>query len=93
MERCSLTCNELGSIDFENKRLAISLASLKSLSISFSDKAIFYSKTDAECSHGQAVGYDLEEAGDERRDIDDIRAEVTDEGNFIGIAKLLQLSS
>jgi hypothetical protein len=43
-QRCSLACNELGSIDFEHKVLAISLASLNSLSVSFSDRIAFYSK-------------------------------------------------
>jgi hypothetical protein len=33
------------------------------------------------------------ETPDEERDIENIRAEAEDEGNFIGLAKLLQLSS
>ena len=35
LQRCSLACNELGSIYFEHKRLAISLSTLKSLSVSY----------------------------------------------------------
>jgi hypothetical protein len=37
LQRCSLPFNEVGSIDFEHKGLATSLASLKSLSVSFSE--------------------------------------------------------
>jgi hypothetical protein len=37
LKRCSLACNELGSVDFKQKRLAILLASMKSLSASVSD--------------------------------------------------------
>jgi hypothetical protein len=91
-QRCSLASNELGSIDFAHKGLAISLASLKSLSLSFSDKVIFNSKRDAEQSYDPAEDTAWDEVG-EGRDEDDIRAEAADEGNFIGLAKVLQLCS
>jgi hypothetical protein len=92
LQRCSLACNELGSIDFDHKGLAISLASLKSLSLSFSEKVIFNSKNDAEQSYDPAEETAWDEVG-EGRDDDDIKTEAADEGNFIGLAKLLQLSS
>ena len=92
LQRCSLACDELGSIDFEHKGLAISLASLKSLSVSISDRVIFHSKKDAERSDDPADEIDWDES-DEERDIDDVKAEAADRGNFIGLAKLLQLSS
>jgi hypothetical protein len=41
LQRCSLACNELGSIDFKQKGLTISLASMKSLAVSISDRVIF----------------------------------------------------
>ena len=92
LQRCSLACNELGSIDFDHKGLSISLASLKSLSLSFSEKIIFNSKRDAEQSRDPDENTAWDEVG-EGRDEDDIKAEAADEGNFIGLAKLLQLCS
>jgi hypothetical protein len=92
LQRCSLACNELGSIDFEDKGLATSLAALKSLSVSLSDRVIFTSRLDAERSHDPAEELDGD-LSDERRNIEDIRAEMTAEVNFLGIAKLLQVSS
>jgi hypothetical protein len=44
LQRCSLACNELGSVDFKQKGLAISLASMKLLSVSVSDRVVFQSK-------------------------------------------------
>jgi hypothetical protein len=41
LQRCSLACDELGSVDFKQKGLTISLASMKSLSVSISDRVIF----------------------------------------------------
>jgi hypothetical protein len=94
LQRCSLASNEIGSIDFDHKGLAISLASLKSLSLSFSQKVIFYSQNNAEQSYDPAEDTVWDEIGDDDvRDDDDIRAEAAREGNFIGLAKLLQLSS
>jgi len=92
LQRCSLACDELGSIDFTDKGLATSLAALKSLSVSLSDRVIFRSRLDAERSHDPAEELD-DDLPNEQRDIEDIRAEMTAEVNFIGIAKLLQVSS
>jgi hypothetical protein len=95
LQRCSLACYELGSVDFKHKGLAISLASLKSLSLSVSDRVIFQSKKDAERSHDPAEdidSIDWETSDDEARGIADMRAEAADECNFIGLANLLQLS-
>ncbi len=92
LQRCSLACNELGSINFKGKGLATSLAALKSLSVSLSDRLIFTSRLDAERSHNPGEELD-DDLSDERRDIKDIRAEMTGDVNFIGIAKLLQVSS
>jgi hypothetical protein len=90
LQRCSLGCNELGRIDFEDKGLAISLASLKSLSVSFSDRIIFQSIEDAgrSCDPVEERDWDTP---DHNRDRDEMQAEAEDEGNFIGLAKLLQL--
>jgi DnaJ-domain-containing protein 1 len=88
LQRCSLACHELGSTDFTDKGLATSLAALKSLSISLSDRDIFRSRLDAE-------RYDPVEELDEdlTNEQRDIEAEMTAEVNFIGIAKLLQVGS
>lgn len=91
LQRCSLDCSELGSIDVEDEGLAISLASLKSLSVSVSDRVVFRSRSDAERSYDPAEDMDFEFEG--ARDLDDIRAEEQDERNFLGLAKLLQISS
>jgi hypothetical protein len=90
LQRCSLGCNELGRIDFEDKGLAISLASLKSLSVSFSDRIIFQSIEDAErsCDPDEERDWDTP---DRNRDRDEMQAEAEDERNFIGLAKLLHL--
>jgi hypothetical protein len=90
LQRCSLGCNELGRISFEDKGLAISLASLKSLSVSFSDRIIFQSIEDAErsCDPDEERDWDTP---DHNRGRDEMQAEAEDEGNFIGLAKFLQL--
>jgi hypothetical protein len=92
LQRCSQVCNELSSIAFKDKGLATSLAALKSLSVSLSDRVIFTSRLDAERSHDPAEELD-DDLFHERRDMEDMRAEMTAEVNFIGIAKLLQVSS
>jgi hypothetical protein len=88
LQRCSLGCNELGRIDFEG--LAASFASLKSLSVSLSDRVIFKSIEDVErsCDPDEKRDWGVP---DHDRDEEEIRAEMEDEGNFIGLAKLLQL--
>jgi hypothetical protein len=86
LQRCSLGCNELDSIDVEG--LAISFANLKSLSVSLSDRIIFQSIEDAERSYDPVEK--RKSALDHYRERDDIEAEAQDEGNFIGLAKLLQ---
>jgi hypothetical protein len=96
LQRCSLACNELGSVEFKQKGLAISLASMKSLSVSISDRVIFQSKKDVQRSHDPVEdieSIDTETSDDEARDIAEMRAEAADECNFIGLATLLQLSS
>jgi hypothetical protein len=65
---------------------------LKSLSVSLSDPVIFRSRRDAERSYDPAEEIDLDLSGEERN-IDDVTTEVADECNFIGLPKLLQLSS
>ncbi|KAL4985101.1 hypothetical protein BDW68DRAFT_189909 [Aspergillus falconensis] len=47
-QRCSLACTELSAIDFECKGLATSLATLRTISISYSDRIINVRKEDIE---------------------------------------------
>jgi hypothetical protein len=88
-----LASNELGRIVFEHKGLAVSLASLKSLSISFSGKVIFDSKADVKQSFDPAEKIDKSYWRRKTRPINDIKAEAADEINFIGLAKILKLCS
>ena len=108
LQCCSLACSELGRIDFEHKGLSISLASLKSLSVSFSDTVIYWSRQSAgllydpteeldweidtnakDCDDSEASDSDDSEASDR----DDSITDAEDEHKFMGLAKLLQLSS
>jgi hypothetical protein len=91
LQRCSLAWNELGSIDITDAGLITSLASLKSLSVSFSDRIIYISNIDAERSYDPAEYID-EDASKESRDFLDMEVEAADEINFIGLAKLLRIS-
>ncbi|KAE9365423.1 F-box domain protein [Stipitochalara longipes BDJ] len=91
LQRCSLAWNELGSIDTTNEGLITSLASLKLLSISFSNRIISRSNLDAVRSYDPAEYTDEDISEEESRDIFDIDAEAEDERNFIGLAKLLRL--
>jgi hypothetical protein len=93
LQLCSLASNKLSRIDFKHKGLAVSLASLKSLSLSFSGKIIFNSKADAKRSDDLAKKIDKSYWGIKTRPINDIKAEVADEINFIGLAKILKLCS
>lgn len=92
LQRCSLSSDRLGSVDFEHKGLANSLASLKSLSISFSNRPIFRSTKDAQRSDDPAEETDSA-VSEEERDIDDVKAEAADERNFNGLTELLKLGS
>jgi hypothetical protein len=100
LQCCSLACNELGRIDFEHKGLSISLASLKLLSVSFSDTVIYWSRQSAGLLYDPTEELDWEidtNAKDcddsEASDRHDSIADAEDEHKFMGLAKLLQLSS
>ena len=90
MQRCSIARNEMSAVDFEEPGLAASLAFVKSLSISLSDRSI-----DEDDQQSSWTG-DPSEIMDwhilpQQRDIEFLRAEATDDSNFIGIAKLIAL--
>jgi hypothetical protein len=62
------------------------------MSLSISDKIIPFSKRNAEQLYDPTEERDWDMSDDERN-FDDVIAEASDEGNFGGLAKLLQLSS
>lgn len=88
--RCSIASNELSALDFDDPGVQSSLRSIKSLSISLSDRII--DETDKAL---QRTG----DPGDEtdwsvppvNRPIEELRAEAADEKNFFGLAKLVSL--
>lgn len=91
-DRCSLACDELSELDFESEGLATSLASLKALSVSFSDKIIEITKGNIGDTGDSADEVDWDAANDERT-ISDIESEAGDMTNFIGLCHLLRRSS
>ncbi|KAL3436840.1 hypothetical protein BDV09DRAFT_193696 [Aspergillus tetrazonus] len=73
---CSLACTELSAIGFEGKGLATSLASLKTLSISYSDRIINVRNEDIGDTGDSADEIDHDaSAVDDFRDADDIEVE------------------
>jgi len=91
LQRCSLACDELAILESVPHDLVTPLASLKSLSLSFSEQIFFYSKRDAERSQDPTEVIDWAES-DVEKNSDEEEAEAADERNYIGIAKLLQLT-
>lgn len=93
-ENYSLACNELGNMNLD--KLATSLASLKSLSVSFSDMIV-----DEESTRGREGGDtdadDIDEKNEEgcgRRDLADSRGiRASETSHYMGLAKLLRLTS
>ncbi|KAL5045977.1 hypothetical protein BDW71DRAFT_197984 [Aspergillus fruticulosus] len=93
-QRCSLACTELSAIDFECKGLATSLATLRIISISYSDRIINVRKEDIGDTGDSADEIDHDApAIDDFREDDDIEVEACDEANFLGLARLLKLCS
>ncbi|KAL4796924.1 hypothetical protein BDV19DRAFT_360068 [Aspergillus venezuelensis] len=87
VQRCSLACNELSVVNFESTALATSLASLKQLAVSFSDRVINMYVED----YGQTGdSYDSWDEDGETRELEDIEAEACHESTFIGVAGLVQ---
>lgn len=81
-QSCSLACDELGRIDFQDKGLAISLSSLKSLSISLSDRIIEDLPTASTYSSQPPT----------EKDIRKVKMKATAQSNFVGLAEFLQLA-
>ncbi|RDW93372.1 F-box domain protein [Aspergillus mulundensis] len=90
LSRCSLACTELSAVDIESNGLTASLASLRSLSISFSDRIVDMRKHHFDITGDSADDVDWgDPAQDEERSDDEIEAELLDTSNFTGLARFL----
>lgn len=90
--RCSIASNELSILDFEDPGLQTCLRSIKSLSISLSDRIIDETDHDAKRTGdpGDEVDWSI---APKPRAIEELRAEAADEKNFSGLARLVSLCS
>ena len=89
IERCSLACNEPSAVNFEYNMLATSLASLKTLAVSFSDRVINERTEDLGLTGDPSDTWD-EHLEDELREREDIENEVYQDSTFTGLPALVQ---
>jgi hypothetical protein len=87
MQRCSLACNRLSKIDWENPGLATSFASIRSLSVSLSNRIL----GEPESGDDGQGNNDKGPVPPKRKDENDLQAEAEDESNFVSLANLFQL--
>ncbi|KAL2810712.1 hypothetical protein BDW59DRAFT_177117 [Aspergillus cavernicola] len=88
-QRCSLACNEPSAVNFESNMLATSLASLKTLAVSFSDRIINERTEDLGETGDSADEWD-EHVEEEFRVPEDIEEELCQESTFSGLPALVQ---
>ncbi|KAL5002991.1 hypothetical protein BDV10DRAFT_181207 [Aspergillus recurvatus] len=90
----SLACSELCAVDYESRGLVASLASVKNLSLSFSDRIINERGEDFGVTGASAdeVDWDAPATGDFRDD-GEVEAEACDGSTFTGLVRLVQLCS
>lgn len=89
VERCSLACNVPSSVNFEFNALATSLASLKTLAVSFSDRIINPRTEDFGLTGDSADEWD-ERWEDKLRETEDIEQEVYQDSTFSGLPALIK---
>ncbi|KAL3467882.1 hypothetical protein BJX64DRAFT_247638 [Aspergillus heterothallicus] len=90
VERCSVACNELSAVNFEFNALATTLASLKSLAVSFSDRVVNELTEDLGLASDSADEW--EDCWEhELREPEDIEHEVSQKSTFSGLPAMLQL--
>ncbi|KAF2172587.1 hypothetical protein M409DRAFT_63232 [Zasmidium cellare ATCC 36951] len=88
--RCSIPSNELSVLDFEDPSLQTCLRSIKSLSISLSDRII--DETDKNAARTGDPGDNVDwSIAPTKRPIEELRAEAAEETNFRGLATLISL--
>ncbi|KAK5561942.1 hypothetical protein LTR46_000747 [Exophiala xenobiotica] len=94
MRSGALSCELLTELDWEDPGLLKSFASIQSLSMSLSTRLIEeYEPEEDENEvgeHGTDRGGRDRRESPKRREVDDLRAEVANEKNFIGLGKLLR---
>lgn len=90
MQRCSLACNELSDIDWTSRTLASSLAGLRVLSLSLSDRIITTSNMDAASSGDPHDEWDWQQKI-EYRPKQALLQEARQRGNFEGLAAFLSM--
>lgn len=96
-QQCSLASDHFDKINWTEPGLATSLAHVRSLSISLSNRALkFYEDRDEDHAKDEETSEDEDEDETDASDPPEreesvIRAEAEDEGNFKGLPKLFQL--
>ncbi|KAL4876750.1 F-box domain protein [Aspergillus karnatakaensis] len=89
LQRCSLAANELSKMDYTSGGLSKTFSTLKSLSISVSDRIIDTSQITAASTGDQADEVTWSDTAIER-DMGRAMAEAREEDNFSGLVKLIQ---
>ncbi|GES66463.1 F-box domain protein [Aspergillus terreus] len=89
VQRCSLACNVPSAVNFEFNALATSLASLKTLGVSFSDRVINPRTEDFGLTGDSADEWD-ERWEDKLRETEDIEQEVYQDSTFTGLPALIK---
>lgn len=89
IQRCSLAGNEINTLDFTEPGLADVLSSLRSLSMSLSDKIVELSATDIGDTGDPSDSVDWE-AAEETRPVAEVQDEVDHESDYEGLVVLLQ---
>jgi hypothetical protein len=84
-----VACNELSAVNFQFNALATTLASLKSLAVSFSDRVINERTEDLGLTGDSADEWE-DDWEDELREPEDIEHEVYQKSTFSGLPALLQ---
>lgn len=92
MQRCSLSCNELSTVDYSSTGLRKSLARLEALSLNISDKVIVRSDKDKERSEDNRSPYDLSQRQGYRPK-EEVLEEAKQEINFAGLLSLLETNN
>ena len=93
LQRCSLASNLLNKIDWNSVSLAGSVSSLRTLSISLSNRVVkFYERGDDEDDFEEDTVSSIEQGSLGQSEFEEqLLAEANDEGNFIGLAKFLSV--
>lgn len=89
IQRCSLAGNEIDTLDFTEAGLVDALSSLRSLSMSLSDKIVELTATDIGDTGDPSDSVDWE-AAEETRPVEEVQDEVDRQSNYKGLTILLQ---